>query len=135
MEQAKHVALEVPAALTLEDCWRLVHTAERTQRHCFLLENCCYDPFHLEMLARVEAGDFGELKHAEGAYIHNLQGQDPADLPEAISFTTGWGSAIPLQGATPILPMDSGLWRSCWVSIEGIASRASTLVPRLQGSP
>lgn len=98
MEQGRHVALEVPAALTLEDCWRLVHTAERTQRHCFLLENCCYDPFHLEMLARVEAGDFGELKHAEGAYIHNLQGQDPTELPRDHQLYHWMGERYPFAG-------------------------------------
>ena len=29
MEQGKHVALEVPAALTLDECWQLVNTAEK----------------------------------------------------------------------------------------------------------
>ena len=39
MEHGKHVALEVPAAMSVKDCWRLVDTAERTQRHCMMLEN------------------------------------------------------------------------------------------------
>ncbi len=31
MEQGKHVAIEVPAAMTMEDIWRLVDTSERTR--------------------------------------------------------------------------------------------------------
>jgi len=30
MENGKHVATEIPAALTIEECWDLVNTAERT---------------------------------------------------------------------------------------------------------
>ena len=43
MEHGKHVAVEVPAATSLEECWQLVNTAEKTQRHCMMLENCVYD--------------------------------------------------------------------------------------------
>ena len=39
MEHGKHVAVEVPAATSLEECWQLVNTAEKTQRHCMMLEN------------------------------------------------------------------------------------------------
>ncbi|MDR1335465.1 MAG: Gfo/Idh/MocA family oxidoreductase, partial [Tannerella sp.] len=34
MKHGKHAVVEVPAALTLDDCWALVDTAEETQRHC-----------------------------------------------------------------------------------------------------
>lgn len=47
MEHNKHVAIEVPAAITLDQCWQLVNTAEKTRRHCTMLENCCYDRFEL----------------------------------------------------------------------------------------
>ena len=43
MEHGKHVAIEVPAALTIQECWQLVNTAEKTQRHCIQLENVNYD--------------------------------------------------------------------------------------------
>ncbi|MCU1314285.1 MAG: oxidoreductase domain protein, partial [Acidobacteriaceae bacterium] len=42
MQAGKHVAVEVPAATTIDDCWRLVNTSEATKRHCIMLENCCY---------------------------------------------------------------------------------------------
>lgn len=45
MEHGKHVAVEVPAAMSLDECWQLVDTAEKTQRHCMMLENCVYDFF------------------------------------------------------------------------------------------
>lgn len=50
MECGKHVAIEVPAAMNIAECWQLVDTAEKTRRHCIMLENCCYDPFALTTL-------------------------------------------------------------------------------------
>ncbi|PKP49989.1 MAG: acetylgalactosaminidase [Bacteroidetes bacterium HGW-Bacteroidetes-11] len=73
MKHGKHTALEVPAAMTLEECWQLVDTAEETQRHCMMLENCCYDFFELATLNMARNGVFGEILHAEGAYIHDLR--------------------------------------------------------------
>ncbi|MBE0565554.1 MAG: Gfo/Idh/MocA family oxidoreductase [Krumholzibacteria bacterium] len=72
MRAGKHAAVEVPAALDLDGCWELVETSERTGRHCMMLENCCYDFFELMTLNMVRQGVFGELTHAEGAYIHSL---------------------------------------------------------------
>lgn len=73
MEHGKHVALEVPAAMSVADCWRLVDTSERTQRHCMMLENCCYDEFELASLNMAQQGLFGEVIHAEASYIHDLR--------------------------------------------------------------
>ncbi|MGN6508282.1 MAG: Gfo/Idh/MocA family protein [Chitinophaga sp.] len=73
MESGCHAASEVPIALTLEDCWKLVDTSERTKKHCMMLENCCYDFFELLTLNMARQGMFGELVHAEGAYIHDLR--------------------------------------------------------------
>ena len=72
MEQGKHVAIEVPAAKTINECWQLVKTSERTQKHCMMLENCCYDFFELMTLNMARQGFFGDVIHAEGAYIHYL---------------------------------------------------------------
>ena len=73
MERGKHAFLEVAAALTVDDCWRLVDTSEHTQRHCVMLENCCYGENELFVLNMARQGVFGELKHAECAYIHDLR--------------------------------------------------------------
>lgn len=72
METDKHVAIEVPAATTLEECWQLVETSENTQKHCMMLENCCYDFFELMTLNMARDGFFGDIVHGEGAYIHDL---------------------------------------------------------------
>jgi hypothetical protein len=72
MEHGKHVCVEVPAATTVEECWQLVETSERTRKHCMMLENCCYDFFELLTLNMARQGFFGEIVHAEGAYIHDL---------------------------------------------------------------
>lgn len=72
MENGKHAGVEVPAAVTLEECWQLVETSERTRRHCMMLSNSCYGDFPLTILKMVREGFFGELIHAEGAYIHDL---------------------------------------------------------------
>lgn len=72
MECGKHVAVEVPAATTIAECMALVDTAERTQRHCFMTENCCYDFFALNTLEMHRQGLLGNITHCEGAYIHDL---------------------------------------------------------------
>lgn len=74
MEQGKHVAVEVPAGMSIEECWKLVDTAEKTQRHCMMLENCNYDFFEMAVLNMAQKGKFGEIMHTEGAYIHDLRG-------------------------------------------------------------
>lgn len=73
MDHGKHVTIEVPAALTVKDCWALVDKAEEKQLHCMMLENCCYDFFELATLNMARKGVFGEVIHAEGAYIHDLR--------------------------------------------------------------
>ncbi|HWA85717.1 MAG TPA: Gfo/Idh/MocA family oxidoreductase [Opitutus sp.] len=73
MEQGKHAFIEVAAAITVDDCWRLVDTSERTQRHCVMLENCCYGENELFVLNLARAGVFGTLTHAECGYIHDLR--------------------------------------------------------------
>ena len=72
MECGKHVAIEVPAATTLEDIWALIDMSEKTRRHCMMLENCVYDFFELSTLAMAQAGLFGEVIHVEGSYHHCL---------------------------------------------------------------
>ncbi len=72
MESGKHAAVEVPAARTIEECWQLVETSERTRRHCRMLENCCYDFFELLTLNMARQGFFGDIVHCEGACIHHI---------------------------------------------------------------
>lgn len=73
MKQGKHVAIEVPLAMSVSDCWKIIRTAEETQRHCMMLENACYDTFELITLELIKKGLLGEIIHGEGAYIHDLR--------------------------------------------------------------
>ena len=73
MENGKHALVEVPAAFTVEDCWLLVETSERTGMQCMQLENCCYGEIELLTLSIARKGLLGRLVHGEGAYLHDLR--------------------------------------------------------------
>lgn len=70
MEHGKHAFVEVPAAVTIDECWQLVETSERTRKYCRMLENACYGALTTLNMAR--QGFFGEIVHGEGGYLHNL---------------------------------------------------------------
>ena len=72
MENGKNVAIEVPSAMNLKECWDLIDMSEKTRKHCMILENCCYDWFEMNTLNMAQHGVFGEVIRAQGAYIHNL---------------------------------------------------------------
>lgn len=72
LEHGKHVACEVPAAMSLDEIWKIVDTAERTRKHCMMLENCIYDFFEITTLNMAQQGVFGEITHVKGAYNHCL---------------------------------------------------------------
>lgn len=72
MNHGKHALVEVPAAMTIDECWQLVETSEHTRRYCMMLENCCYDFFELMTLNLARHGFFGDIVHGEGAYIHTF---------------------------------------------------------------
>lgn len=72
LKSGKHAAIEVPAAMTLEEIYALVETAEQTRKHCIQLENCIYDRFELTTLHMVQSGLLGDVIHAKGGYVHSL---------------------------------------------------------------
>ena len=73
MRGGMHAASEVPIAYTPEACVELVQVAEETQRHCIMLENCCYNREELWLLNMIQDGVFGTVTHAECAYLHDLR--------------------------------------------------------------
>ncbi|MBE9463646.1 Gfo/Idh/MocA family protein [Dyadobacter subterraneus] len=107
MKQGKHVVVEVPAALTLDECWQLVNTAEETQRNCMMMENVCYGDEELWLLNMVQNEVFGTLTYAEAAYIHNLNSYlldtkgyyDFWRLKENIAHD---GNLYPMHGLGPV---------------------------------
>ncbi|HEX5819794.1 MAG TPA: Gfo/Idh/MocA family oxidoreductase, partial [Gemmatimonadales bacterium] len=107
MLKGKHAATEVPMAPTIDECWKLVDTAEKTKRHCVMMENCCYDREEMMILNMVRQGLFGDLLHAECGYLHDLR-----DLKLSRTFYEGrWrlahsikrnGDLYPTHGLGPV---------------------------------
>ena len=89
MKHGKHAATEVPAAMTVDDCWAMVEAAEKYRKHCVLMENCNYDRMEMMAFNMVRQGLFGEILHCEGGYLHDLR---------SIKFEN----------------RDEGLWRRAW---------------------
>ena len=106
MKHNKYVATEVPAATTLEECWQLVDTAERTRRHCIMLENCCYGENETLILNMVRAGLFGDLLYGEAAYIHDLREEMFSNAGEGLwrrtVHTQRNGNLYPTHGLGPV---------------------------------
>jgi hypothetical protein len=106
MENDKHVATEVPAAYTIEDCWKLVEWAERYHKHCVMLENVNYGQAELMVLNMVRQGLFGEILHGEGGYLHDLRAIKFEDAHEGLwrraHSTARNGNLYPTHGLGPI---------------------------------
>lgn len=106
MENGKHAATEVPAATSVEDCWRLVEAAERTSRHCVMMENVNYGRTELMVLNMVRQGLFGEILHGEGGYLHDLRSIKFEDAHEGL-WRREWSkkrnaNLYPTHGLGPI---------------------------------
>ena len=73
MTNGAHAATEIPAAITLEDCWKLVETSESTGKHLSIMENVNYRRDELMILRVVREGVLGELIHAEAGYMYDTR--------------------------------------------------------------
>ena len=106
MKNGKHAATEVPAAVTLDECWQLVEMAEKNQKHCVMMENCCYDREEMMILNMVRQGVLGELLNAEAGYLHDLRALKFADQGEALWRTAHSikrnGNLYPTHGLGPV---------------------------------
>jgi hypothetical protein len=106
MKNGKHAATEVPAAMSVEDCWAIVNAAEKYQKHCVLMENCNYDRPEMMVYNMVSQGLFGEIVHAEGAYLHDLRAIKFEDAHEGL-WRRAWdttlnGNSYPTHGLGPV---------------------------------
>ena len=106
MKNGKHTATEVPAAMSVDDCWAMVESAEKHQKHCVLMENCNYDRAEMMVYNMVRQGVFGEILHAEGGYLHDLRSIKFADEGEGL-WRRAWatklnGNLYPTHGLGPV---------------------------------
>ncbi len=102
MEAGYDVAVEVPAVVDAEGASLLLKTVAVTGRFFTMVENCCYDPFHLSTLALVEAGLLGSVTHCEGAYIHDLRNDHESGAWISNLSCSGRGNPYPTHGLGPI---------------------------------
>ena len=106
MQHGKHAVTEVPAAMTVDDCWQLVEAAEKLKKHCVMMENCCYDRREMLAFHLVRKGMLGELLHAECGYLHDLRATKFAKEGEGL-WRRAWsqqadGNLYPTHGLGPI---------------------------------
>ncbi len=106
MTNGKHVAVEVPAATTVDECWTLVDTSEKTRRHCIMLENCAYGYNETLVLNMIRAGIFGDLLYGSGGYIHDLREELFSNAGEGLwrrtVHTQRNGNLYPTHGLGPV---------------------------------
>jgi hypothetical protein len=109
MKNGKHAFVEVPVAVTVDECWEMVEVSEKTGKHCVILENCCYGQPELTVLNIVRQGLLGELANAECGYLHDLrnikfgQGEDGGEGPWRLPHTIKRdGNLYPTHGLGPV---------------------------------
>ncbi|SIQ17932.1 Gfo/Idh/MocA family protein [Maribacter ulvicola] len=73
MEAGKYAGVEVSASNTLEECWDLVNTHERTGTHMMILENVNYRRDVLAVINMIKQNVFGEMVHYRCGYQHDLR--------------------------------------------------------------
>lgn len=73
MEAGIYTSCEVNGAASLDECWELVRTYERTGTPLMMLENCCYGRNELAVLNMVRQGVFGKVVYVECGYCHDLR--------------------------------------------------------------
>lgn len=106
MKNGKHAATEVPAAVTIDECWEMVETAEKTRKYCIILENCCYGHSEMMVLNMVRKGAFGELLHCEAGYMHDLRAYKLSSTGEGLwrgeHSVKRNGNLYPTHGLGPV---------------------------------
>ncbi len=150
MENGKNVADEVPSAMNLEECWQLIDLAEQKQLNCMILENCCYDWFEMRTLNMAQHGVFGEILHAQGAYIHNLDefwdyywknpnGTDPEQLGWRLKYNReNRGDIYATHGLGPVaqlLDIHRGDRMATLVAMDTKSVHGKELVEAKTGKP
>jgi predicted dehydrogenase len=73
MRSGKHVGSETPPAWTIDECWELVETKEKTGKRYMLLENYPYARSRMMIMNMAHRGVFGEITYGETSYIHDIR--------------------------------------------------------------
>lgn len=73
LNSGRHVASEVLPTKNMAEAVQLVEAVEASGKVYAYLENYCYFPCTMEMRRLYQQGVLGEVKHAEGEYVHNCE--------------------------------------------------------------
>lgn len=73
MKNGSHSATEIPAAVTLEECWELVEISEKYGKYCVMMENANYQRNDMAIFNMVRKGLFGDVVHGEAGYMHDTR--------------------------------------------------------------
>jgi predicted dehydrogenase len=139
MRAGKAAGVEVPAAVSVEECWDLVNTAEATGKPCMMLENVCYRRDVMAVLHMVRQGLFGELVHCHCGYQHDLR---DIKFQPGVEFGPGargeavWrthhsinrnGDLYPTHGAGPVMNYLDVNRGNRFVSLTSMATKSRGL--------
>ena len=91
MNAKKYVGCEVITGTTIEECWQLVHTSERTGMPLMMMENVCYRRDVMAVMNMVRQNVFGQLIHLQGGYQHDLRGVKFNDGKEPLGAGAEFG--------------------------------------------
>ncbi len=146
MNARKYVGCEVITGTTIEECWELVHTSERTGMPLMMLENVCYRRDVMAVMNMVRQNIFGELIHLQGGYQHDLRGikfndgKDPlgagAEFGEGAFSEAQWrtlhsvnrnGDLYPTHGIGPIAMMLNINRKNRFTQLTSYATKARGL--------
>lgn len=143
MNQDKHVYTELPVGITIEECWQVVETSEKTRKHCYMGCGSCHDGMSAVILNMVREGFFGELIHGEGNYVHdrvngpgrwerdddNWYGYRPWRLKENIGRN---GNLYPQHGLGPVAQMMDLNYGDKMDYLVSISSGDFTMGPKMK---
>jgi len=73
LEKDIHVLSEVTAAVSIEECKKLLRAVKRSNGKYMMGENYCYIPENICINNMVKAGLFGEIYYGEGEYLHDVR--------------------------------------------------------------
>jgi len=136
MEANVYAGVEVSAANTLEECWDLVNTHEKTGTHMMILENVNYRRDVMAVLNMVKQNVFGELVHFRCGYQHDLRAvkfTDGTEFGKNASGEARWrtqhsllrnGDVYPTHGVGPIAAMCDINRGNRFTSLTSTASKA-----------
>jgi predicted dehydrogenase len=139
MNAGKFVGVEVSAANTIEECWDLVNTSERTGVHCMILENVCYRRDVMAILNMVRKEMFGELVHLQCGYLHDLRKvkfEPGAEFGEKAVHEAKWrtehsvkrnGDLYPTHGVGPVAKMLDINTGNRFVSLTSVSTKSRGL--------